>query len=64
MTTQATRAAANDDVTGGRLPNGAEGRGKRSARRYREARIVEFRLIVFCHSEIRERVIQEPRMDI
>jgi transposase len=29
ITTQAARAAANDDVTGGRLPDGAEGRGKR-----------------------------------
>ena len=31
----AARAAANDDVTGGRLPDGAEGRGKRPARRNR-----------------------------
>lgn len=34
--TQAARAAASDDVTaGGRLPDGAEGRGKRPARRNR-----------------------------
>lgn len=31
ITAQAARAAANDDVTGGRLPDGAEGRGKRPA---------------------------------
>ncbi|MGF6313341.1 transposase [Bradyrhizobium sp. i1.8.4] len=35
ITAQAARAAANDDVTGGRLPDGAEGRGKRPARRNR-----------------------------
>ncbi|SPP93354.1 IS66 family transposase [Bradyrhizobium vignae] len=32
ITAQAVRAAANDDVTGGRLPDGAEDRGKRPAR--------------------------------
>ncbi|MGF6425617.1 IS66 family transposase zinc-finger binding domain-containing protein [Bradyrhizobium elkanii] len=35
ITAQAARAAANDDVTGGRLPDGAQGRGKRPARRNR-----------------------------
>ncbi|WP_249164006.1 IS66 family transposase [Bradyrhizobium liaoningense] len=35
ITAQAARAAANADVTGGRLPDGAEGRGKRPARRNR-----------------------------
>ena len=35
ITAQAARAAANDDVTGGRLPDGAEGRGKRPTRRNR-----------------------------
>lgn len=34
ITAEAARAA-NDDVTGGRLPDGAEGRGKRPARRSR-----------------------------
>lgn len=32
---QAARGAANDDVTGARLPDGAEGRAKRPARRNR-----------------------------
>ncbi|WP_342739958.1 transposase [Bradyrhizobium sp. B117] len=32
---QAVRAAANDDMIEGRLPDGAEGRGKRPARRNR-----------------------------
>ncbi|OIM88916.1 IS66 family transposase, partial [Bradyrhizobium elkanii] len=35
ISAQAARAAANDDVAGGRLPDGAEGRGKRPARRNR-----------------------------
>ncbi len=35
ISAQAARAAANDDVIGGRLPDGAEGRGKRPARRNR-----------------------------
>jgi transposase len=35
ITAQVARAAANDDVTGGGLPDGAEGRGKRPARRNR-----------------------------
>lgn len=34
ITAEAARAA-NDDVTGARLPDGAEGRGKRPARRNR-----------------------------
>lgn len=35
ITAQAAGAVANDDVTGGRLPDGADGRGKRPARRSR-----------------------------
>ncbi|WP_235940624.1 IS66 family transposase zinc-finger binding domain-containing protein, partial [Bradyrhizobium hipponense] len=35
ITAPAAGAAANDDVTGGRLPDGTEGRGKRPARRNR-----------------------------
>lgn len=35
ITAQAGRAAANDDVSGGRLPGEAEGRAKRPARRNR-----------------------------
>ncbi|MHC1950860.1 transposase, partial [Bradyrhizobium sp. UFLA06-06] len=35
ITAQAAGPAANDDVAGGRLPDGAEGRGKRLARRNR-----------------------------
>ncbi|MDH2357556.1 transposase [Bradyrhizobium sp. SSUT112] len=35
ITAPAAGAAANDDVSGGRLPDGTEGRGKRPARRNR-----------------------------
>lgn len=35
ITAQAAGAVANDDVTGGKLPDGADGRGKRPARRSR-----------------------------